>query len=84
MTGKVTGFALVFSLLAKGYGVGTPSCWRGHRPRIRIRHGDNHANNLTQKTVYDRIAGAASARKGGALYVIVASAVTAAPADDRR
>jgi len=29
------GSALVFSLLAKGYGVGTPSCWRGHRACVR-------------------------------------------------
>ena len=36
--------------------VGTPSCWRGHRTRIRVRRGDNHANNLTQNTLYDRIA----------------------------
>jgi hypothetical protein len=30
------------------YGVDTPSCWRG---QTRIRHGDNHANNLTQHPV---------------------------------
>ena len=30
------------------YGVG-PSCWRIHQTRTRIRRGDNHANNLTQK-----------------------------------
>ena len=29
------------------YGVGTPSCWRWHR--ARVRRGDNHANNITQK-----------------------------------
>lgn len=42
------GCALVFSLLAKGYWVGTPSCWR--RLQTRIRRGDNHANNIAART----------------------------------
>ena len=42
----MTGSAQVFSLLARVYGVGTPSCWRSHR--ARVRRGDNHANTNTK------------------------------------
>ena len=36
-----------FSFGANIYGVGLPpSCWRRH---IRVRRGDNHANNIAQK-----------------------------------
>ena len=28
---------------------GYPSCWRRHRAHIRVRRGDNHANNIAQE-----------------------------------